>query len=140
MKKINAFLLILFLFSTFLFSQERGIKVVAKTTDGKILELYKECHALVIGVSDYLYGWPDLPNAANDAYEVGDDVNVTIAPIGLNDTFRIKQKKVNVDGKSGETVTLILGESAKYRSHKDYVDRLAWIKKKIIETEFRIPS
>lgn len=73
-------------------------------------------------------------------YEVGDDVNITVSEIGLNDTFRIKQKTVNVDGSGGETVTLILGESAKYRSYKDYVDRLAWMKKKIIETEFRLPT
>ena len=44
---------------------------MAKTGDGKRIDLYRECYALVIGVSDYLSGWPDLPNAAGDADAVG---------------------------------------------------------------------
>ncbi len=72
MKKSVPILLLIFLISTCLFSQERGFKVVAKTSDGEIINLYKECHALVIGVSDYLSGWPDLPNAVYDADEIGD--------------------------------------------------------------------
>lgn len=72
MKKRTPFLLLLFLFSSLLFSQERAFKVVAHTPEGKILRLYKECHALVIGISDYLSGWPDLPNAVRDADEIGD--------------------------------------------------------------------
>jgi hypothetical protein len=47
----------------------RGIHVVAKS--GEQLYLYKDYHALVIGVSDYTQGWPDLPNAVKDAREVG---------------------------------------------------------------------
>ncbi|MFX0198530.1 MAG: caspase domain-containing protein [Candidatus Hodarchaeota archaeon] len=37
--------------------------------EGQSLYLYKDCHALVIGVSNY-ERWPKLPNAANDAKEV----------------------------------------------------------------------
>jgi len=69
-------------------------------------------------------------------WQVGDDVNIDCSPINLDATFRIKKKIVNIDG-SGEKVNLILGESAKYRSYKDYHDRIAWIKKKILETDLR---
>jgi len=72
MKKSVPIILLIFLISTFLFSQERGFKIVAKTSEGEIINLYKECYALVIGMSDYLYGWPDLPNAVYDADEIGD--------------------------------------------------------------------
>jgi len=72
MKIIIPFLILLFLFSTCLFSQERGFKVTTKTSKGEIIQLYKDCHALVIGVSDYESGWPNLPNASRDADEIGD--------------------------------------------------------------------
>ena len=72
MKKIIPFLILLFLFSICLFSQERGFKVVAATSEGEIVNLYKECYALVIGVSDYESSWPNLPNTTRDADEIGD--------------------------------------------------------------------
>jgi len=71
MKKSVPIFLLIFLISICVFSQERGFKVVAKTNEGEIINLYKECHALVIGVSDYMSGWPDLPNAIHDAEEIG---------------------------------------------------------------------
>ena len=52
-----------------IFSQERGFKVVAKTSEGETIELYKQYRALIIGVGDYLY-WPRLPNAVKDARDV----------------------------------------------------------------------
>ena len=72
MKIIIPFLILLILFSTCLFSQERGFKVIAKTSEGETINLYKECYALVIGVSDYTSGWPVLRNAARDADKTGD--------------------------------------------------------------------
>ncbi len=57
-------------FSTLL-SQQRDFKFTARTEDGKTIDLYKECHALIIGVSDYLYGWPDLPFAESSVDEIG---------------------------------------------------------------------
>ncbi|MEE8434486.1 MAG: caspase family protein, partial [bacterium] len=39
----------------------RGIRVVKVVTkSGKSVDLYKGSHALLIGVSDYTAGWPDL--------------------------------------------------------------------------------
>jgi uncharacterized caspase-like protein len=72
MKQRNLFLItLLFLFSL-LYSQERGFKSIVRTSEGQIINLYKGSYALVIGVSDYVSGWPDLPNAASDADAVGD--------------------------------------------------------------------
>ncbi len=71
MKK-SAFFIILSLVITllipaYLSATTRGIRVTAKT--GQSLYLYKNYHALVVGVSDY-EKWPMLPNAVNDAKEV----------------------------------------------------------------------
>ena len=53
------------------FSFQRGIQVKAITGDGQSIDLYSNSYALVVGVSNYTNGWPVLPNAANDAREVG---------------------------------------------------------------------
>jgi formylglycine-generating enzyme required for sulfatase activity len=42
-------------------SDSRGIKITAETQSGQSLELYSNSYALLIGVSDYSAGWPDLP-------------------------------------------------------------------------------
>jgi hypothetical protein len=45
----------------------RGIGIVPiKDKSGKQIGLYKESHALIIGVSDYTAGWPDLPGVKKD--------------------------------------------------------------------------
>ena len=38
---------------------------------GREITLYKESHALLIGVSDYTHGWPDLPGVKEDLRAVG---------------------------------------------------------------------
>ena len=48
-------------------SATRGIQVIDK--QGQSLYLYKDYHAMVVGVSRY-EKWPDLPNAVKDAKEV----------------------------------------------------------------------
>jgi len=50
-----------------LFATSRGIRV--NTEQGKSVYLYKDYHALVVGVSNY-DKWPRLPNAVRDAQEV----------------------------------------------------------------------
>jgi len=45
----------------------RGISIISK--HGDTLNLYKDYHALVIGITNY-ERWPRLPNAVNDAKEV----------------------------------------------------------------------
>jgi uncharacterized caspase-like protein len=62
-----SFLFVFLVIPTFSFSTTRGIKVTAK--EGKSLYLYKDYHAMVVGISEY-EKYPKLPNAVNDAKEV----------------------------------------------------------------------
>jgi hypothetical protein len=63
-------LLLAFLSTTsYLSAATRGINVVSR--DGEPLYLYKDYHAVVIGVSDYDH-WPKLPNVVKDTEEVAD--------------------------------------------------------------------
>ena len=65
---LSTFLLLAFLSPTsHLFSATRGIQVVSHK--GQPIYLYKDYHAVVIGVRDYEH-WPTLPNAVKDAQEV----------------------------------------------------------------------
>ncbi len=48
-------------------SEERGLHIATiKDQAGQEVGLYQESHALVIGVSDYTGGWPDLPGVKKD--------------------------------------------------------------------------
>ncbi len=62
MRRILALLsLSVCLFALPLSAAERGVKrVEIKTSSGETVGLYEQSHALVIGVSDYTAGWPDL--------------------------------------------------------------------------------
>ena len=84
MKKASLFitlplLLIFLLNSPCLPALTRGIKVTVKT--GESLYLYKDYHALVVGVGDY-DSWPDLRGAVKDAREIG----TTLEKMGMNVT------------------------------------------------------
>jgi len=46
--------------------QERGQGVKIKVENGRVIDLYDESHALVIGVSDYNNGWRKLPGVVAD--------------------------------------------------------------------------
>jgi hypothetical protein len=48
-----------FLFVSPIMAQQRGVAVI-KDSSGREIELYKDSYALLIGVSDYTAGWPDL--------------------------------------------------------------------------------
>jgi len=50
----------------------RGVNLIIKNSTGQTLTYYKNSYALVVGVSDYTNGWPDLPNAISDATKVGE--------------------------------------------------------------------
>ncbi|MBI4390211.1 MAG: SUMF1/EgtB/PvdO family nonheme iron enzyme [Nitrospinae bacterium] len=63
--------LFLFAFASPVLSAGRGIvPVQIKDNKGREVLLYKESHALVIGVSEYTGGWPRLPGVADDVREV----------------------------------------------------------------------
>lgn len=52
-------------------AEQRGLQVMTITTEeGEEVGLYEESHALIIGVSDYTAGWPDLPGVKKDVQAV----------------------------------------------------------------------
>ncbi len=52
---------------------QRGIvPVPIKDKAGNEVGLYKGSYALIIGVSDYTNGWPDLPEVKEDLVAVGE--------------------------------------------------------------------
>lgn len=73
MRKILALFIILFLTMFSLAasqaSESRGVTIKLKDAGGKEISLYKESHALVIGVSNYTAGWPKLSGVKKDVEE-----------------------------------------------------------------------
>ena len=56
---------------SFLLAETRGLKrIEIKTKAGELVGLYEQSHALVIGVSDYTAGWPDLESVTKDVEAV----------------------------------------------------------------------
>ncbi|MBI5892517.1 MAG: caspase family protein [Deltaproteobacteria bacterium] len=71
-------------------TDSRGVKVVAiKDAQGKEIGLYKESHALIIGVSEYTEGWPKLPGVKKDV----EDVKNTLQNHGFNVTVVMDPKR-----------------------------------------------
>jgi hypothetical protein len=61
----------LFLSAVICFPADRGISIVTvKNSEGIETRLYKESFALLIGISDYVNGWPKLPRVNKDIEEV----------------------------------------------------------------------
>ncbi|MBI3815710.1 MAG: SUMF1/EgtB/PvdO family nonheme iron enzyme [Nitrospinae bacterium] len=56
----------LFFYSAISAGAGRGVNIVLKDKSGKEVGLYKESHALIIGVSGYTGGWPKLPGVLTD--------------------------------------------------------------------------
>ncbi|HLP33659.1 MAG TPA: caspase family protein, partial [Bacteroidia bacterium] len=52
--------------SIFSYGQQRGFTPVLVKMGASAGTLYEQSHALVIGISDYSNGWPDLPGVKND--------------------------------------------------------------------------
>lgn len=65
---ILSILVIASLLTEMLLAESRGLQIKGKSGESHFL--YKDFHALVIGVGDYTNGWPDLPGALKDAEEV----------------------------------------------------------------------
>ncbi|MEA1873152.1 MAG: SUMF1/EgtB/PvdO family nonheme iron enzyme [Bacteroidota bacterium] len=115
-------------------AKQRGIHVISKK--GKELYLYKDYHALVVGVGDYEF-WPDLQGAVKDARAVAGELTKTGMKVKLllNPTSQaLKEAMNNLTygvGKEkdrailfffsghGETETLATGEKLGYIIPKD---------------------
>src|SRR5207249_2851481 len=52
--------------------QGRSHRVIIPDSNGQGMELYDECHALVIGVSNYTNGWPRLRRVKLDVERVSE--------------------------------------------------------------------
>ena len=63
-------ILFFFIFHCPLFAQQRGVEIVQVTIEGSSTTLYKQSHALLIGVSTYTNGLPSLPGVAQDIQAV----------------------------------------------------------------------
>ena len=67
MKILTAALIYLFLATATYAQTTRAIRpVVLPTETGEQTQLYQNSHALLIGISDYQNGWPDLPRVRKD--------------------------------------------------------------------------
>ena len=87
MKRFNIFLLmtVFIIFSPF-FSQAiqtKGIKMVIKDKSGRKVGLYKGSHALIIGVSRYTAGWPNLESIPGEM----DQIKTAL----MNQGFNVKE-------------------------------------------------
>ena len=65
---LMALIIVILILGGGVLATNRGISVISK--QGESLHLYKDYHALVVGISNY-ERWPKLPNAVKDAKEVG---------------------------------------------------------------------
>ena len=74
MKRLKAIAIIMFstiLTSSMLFAQTKGINVIPiKDSNGRQINLYRGSHALVVGVSNYVNGWPKLPSVESETKEI----------------------------------------------------------------------
>lgn len=67
--KYLSFAIVLLLLNSFqnIKAQQRGFQPVNLDINGQSVSLYNQSHALVIGISQYTNGWPDLPGVKSDA-------------------------------------------------------------------------
>jgi formylglycine-generating enzyme required for sulfatase activity len=61
-------------------SRTKGIGIAIKDRSGRAVGLYKESHALLIGVSDYGKGWPDLESVPDEI----DRIEGTLTNLGFH--------------------------------------------------------
>ena len=66
----SVILLMLFFLTYTLHADTRGVDIKVRTKTGKLIPLYSDYYALIVGAGDYQKGWPKLPNPANDARDV----------------------------------------------------------------------
>jgi hypothetical protein len=74
-------------------SQEHGVKSISLTIDSTATELYRESHALLIGVSVYKYSWPDLPGVKRDI----DNLKPVLEKLGFDVTVVENPTKAELD-------------------------------------------
>ena len=96
-------------FPKVLFSQ-RGMKIKIRTQDGKVLPLYRDSYALVVGNGSYTNGWEPLTSALQDVKAV----ETTLKKHGFHVTLKTNLNKAAFDRAFAEFV-LTSGEDADNR-------------------------
>jgi hypothetical protein len=96
--RATIFFLSFFLASAFMVSSagaQRGIvPVPIKDQAGNQVGLYKGSYALIIGVSDYTNGWPDLPEVKEDLIALGE----ALEQIGFQVYKSLNPKRKDLEG------------------------------------------
>jgi hypothetical protein len=83
--RLLVILLPVFLLTSPIGADQRGVRVEIKDKQGQLVGLYKESHALLIGVSNYTAGWADLENVPREL----DLVETTLKRHGFNVVKRL---------------------------------------------------
>jgi len=91
MKRLSLFFTLMFIASS-LFSQERGAVPVKVSAAGTTI-LYKQSHALVIGMSKYTNGWPTLSGVEKDLI----DVEATLKKNGFHVVVKRDKTRAELD-------------------------------------------
>jgi hypothetical protein len=65
-KTILFYMMMVLVGSGVLSAQQRGIELLIKDKSGKKVGFYQKSHALIIGVSDYTGGWPDIESIPDE--------------------------------------------------------------------------
>ncbi|MCK4943580.1 MAG: caspase family protein [Candidatus Aminicenantes bacterium] len=65
-KTILFYMMMVMVGSGVLSAQQRGIELLIKDKSGKKVGFYQKSHALIIGVSDYTGGWPDIESIPDE--------------------------------------------------------------------------
>ena len=87
--------------SIFSYGQQRGFTPVLVKMGASTGSLYEQSHALVIGISDYSNGWPDLPGVKNDI----DAVKTTFELHGFNVVTKENLSKEQMDEAFSEFIS-----------------------------------
>lgn len=88
-------------------AQQNGFKSLNIKIDNNNVQLYKQSHALLIGVSDYINNWPDLPGVKEDIDAVKTaleyhDFNVVV--VGNPTKFQIDDAISNFIARYGQGI------------------------------------
>jgi formylglycine-generating enzyme required for sulfatase activity len=113
--------------------QDRGMKPIDLSVDGKPTQLYKESHALVIGISNYTNGWPQLPGVTAEIETVknalisnGFQVEVVMDP-NKDQLDRAFTGFISKYGQSGDNRLLFFFAGHGYTLKTSYGEDLGYI-------------
>jgi len=114
-------------------AQDRGMKPVQVPLEGKPTTLYSNSHALLIGVSDYLSGWTQLPGVKDEVREVksalernGFTVDVVMNPTS-DQLYKAFTDFINLYGQGVDNRLLFFFAGHGYTLKTTYGEELGYI-------------